>query len=112
MLYTWRWKILRKVADPSRIGEFVVEPRASGLAQVPPTRYACETIADHDNCSEMYEVCRVIRAFDPNYAELHVNDAFIDSMHVITPISKLRLLDGLKTRVACIYHQCCSGPSF
>ena len=48
------------------------------------------------DCSTMYEICRVVRAFDPNFADIHVNVAFIDSMAAIIPLIGLGMLPDLK----------------
>lgn len=44
----------------------------------------------------MYELCRLVRAFDPNYAAHHVDAAFVDSMAAITPLNAFSMLDDLK----------------
>lgn len=64
------------------------------------------------DCSNMYEICNVIRAFDPNYADAHVNTMFIDRMHVITPIFKLGLMDGLKRELPAYLTSAAQAPDF
>ena len=56
------------------------------------------------NCSAMYEICRIIRAFDPNFADAHINAAFIDSMAATTPLAGLGLLPDIK----CASYHCIS----
>ena len=48
------------------------------------------------SCVEMYELCRVVRAFNPNFAAAHVDQSFVDAMHAITPLSAHGLLPSLK----------------
>lgn len=48
------------------------------------------------SCVEMYEICRVVRAFNPNFADTHVDAAFIDSMAAIKPLNGLNMLPGMK----------------
>jgi hypothetical protein len=60
----------------------------------------------------MYEICKVIRAFDPNYAELHVDVTFVDGMHVITPLHKLGLMDGLKRELSAYITYAAQAPAF
>ena len=33
------------------------------------------------SCTAMYEICRLARAFDPNFASVHLTPAFVDAMH-------------------------------
>ena len=42
------------------------------------------------------EICRLVRAFNPNFATIHVDDAFVDSMAAITPLNGLNMLVGMK----------------
>ena len=46
---------------------------------------------------DMYELCRVVRAFDPNFVAAHIDAGFIDTMSAITPLRALGILDDLKT---------------
>ena len=48
------------------------------------------------SCVAMYEICRVVRAFDPNFASGNLSPAFVDSMQVITPLAAHGLLSGMK----------------
>ena len=48
---------------------------------------------------EMYELCRVARAFDPTFAAANVDAAFVDSMSAITPLRALGMLDDLKRQL-------------
>jgi hypothetical protein len=59
------------------------------------TRLTGTCDAQYD-CSAMYEILRVIRAFDPNFAHVHVDAVFIDSMAAITPLAGLGMLPDLK----------------
>ena len=47
----------------------------------------------------MYEMCRVIRAFNPNFADAHVDAAFVDSMAAIKPLSRMNMLGNLKAEL-------------
>ena len=46
------------------------------------------------NCADMYEICRVVRAFNPNFADVHVDPAFVDAMAAIKPLVGFGLLAG------------------
>jgi hypothetical protein len=48
---------------------------------------------------EMYELCRLARAFDPTFAAANVDAVFIDSMSAITPLRALGMLDDLKRQL-------------
>ena len=48
---------------------------------------------------DMYELCRVARAFDPSFAKDHLDAAFVDAMSAITPLNALGMLDDLKQQV-------------
>ena len=44
----------------------------------------------------MYETCRLVRIFDPNFASQYLDSAYVDSMAAITPLRSLDMLDQLK----------------
>ena len=44
----------------------------------------------------MYELCDLVRVFDPNFATAHANPALLNRMSVITPLNALDMLDGMK----------------
>ena len=44
----------------------------------------------------MYETCRLVRIFDPNFASQYLDSAYVDSMAAITPLRSLHMLDQLK----------------
>ena len=48
------------------------------------------------SCVAMYEICRLARAFDPNWASEHLDPGFVDSLQAITPLATHGLLSGLK----------------
>ena len=64
------------------------------------------------SCVEMYELCRVVRAFDPNFADAHVNAAFVDHMSAIVPLRALGMLDNLKTELPQYLTAAASAPVF
>ena len=47
----------------------------------------------------MYETCRLVRIFDPNFASQYLDSAYVDSMAAITPLRSLDMLDQLKQEV-------------
>ena len=47
----------------------------------------------------MFELCRVVRAFDPSFAKDHLDATFVDSMSTITPLNALGMLDDLKQQL-------------
>ena len=48
---------------------------------------------------DMYELCRVARAFDPTFAAANVDAAFVDAMAAITPLRALGMLNDLKQQL-------------
>ena len=48
------------------------------------------------SCVQMYEVARVVRVFNPNFAANHINPAFVDSMAAITPLQSYDMITKLK----------------
>ena len=44
----------------------------------------------------MYETCRLVRIFDPNFASQYLDSAYVDSMAAITPLRSLDMLDQVK----------------
>ena len=57
-------------------------------------------------------MCRVVRAFDPNFASNHVTPAFVTSMSAITPLTALGMLDGLKQQLPRYLSAAASAPTF
>ena len=60
----------------------------------------------------MYEICRVARAFDPNFASVHLTPAFVDAMQAITPLAALGLLSGLKQELPAYLAAAAQAPIF
>ena len=60
----------------------------------------------------MYELCRLVRAFDPNYAARHLDTAFVDSMARITPLNAFGLLDDLKQELPQYLAAAAAAPTF
>lgn len=48
------------------------------------------------SCKDMYEVVRVARAFNPNFATNHLDPGFVDAMAAITPLQVHGLITSLK----------------
>ena len=63
------------------------------------------------DCSVMYEISRVVRAFDPNFADAHVDVAFIDSMAAITPLMGLGMLPDLKRELPLYLTAASNAPA-
>ena len=59
---------------------------------------------------EMYELCRVARAFDPNFAAAHVTPAFVDAMSAITPLRALGMLADLKQQLPAYLATATAAP--
>ena len=53
----------------------------------------------HYSLVEMYELCRVARAFDPTFAAASVDAVFVDAMVAITPLRALGMLGDLKQQL-------------
>jgi len=60
----------------------------------------------------MYALCRVARAFDPNFAKDHLDAAFVDTMSVITPLNALGMLSDLKQQLPQYTAAAASAPAF
>ena len=60
----------------------------------------------------MYEICRLIRAFNPNFATVHVDAAFVDSMAAITPLNGLGMLAGMKRELPLYLAAALGAPVF
>ena len=60
----------------------------------------------------MYEICRVIRAFNPNFATVHVDAAFVDSMAAITPLNGLGMLPGMQRELHLYLSAAQGAPVF
>ena len=61
----------------------------------------------------MYELCRVVQAFDPNFAAAHVDIAFLDAMvAAITPLATLGMLSDLKRELPLYLTACATAPAF
>ena len=88
--------VVRDLAERSRICQ-ALTPCFDYLE----ARITGNTVGESDcqqqySCVEMYEICRVVRAFNPNFADTHVDAAFIDSMAAIKPLNGLNMLPGMK----------------
>ena len=53
-----------------------------------------------------------LRAFDPNFADLHVDPAFVDSMAVIKPLGGLGLLSNMKRDLPLYLSAAKNAPAF
>ncbi|KAL1518474.1 hypothetical protein AB1Y20_002765 [Prymnesium parvum] len=62
------------------------------------------------SCKDMYAICRVVRAFNPNFAAAYVDEAFIEGMHCVTPIRTL--LQALKEELPAYLSAAAEAPSF
>ena len=60
----------------------------------------------------MYELCDLVRVFDPNFAAAHANPALIDRMSVITPLNALDMLDGMKRELPLYLAAAANSPTF
>jgi hypothetical protein len=64
------------------------------------------------SCVEMYEVARLVRAFNPNFAKNHVNPAFVDAMAAITPLETHNLIEDLKKELPLYLVASQGAPTF
>ena len=60
----------------------------------------------------MYEICRVVQAFNPNFAATFLDPAFIDSMQAITPLAGLGMLSDLKKELPPYVAAAAHAPDF
>ena len=70
------------------------------------------TCDDQFSLVDMYEVCRVVQVFDPNFAAAHLDAAFVDSMAAITPLRALGMLDDLKKELPLYFVAAQAAPAF
>jgi hypothetical protein len=64
------------------------------------------------SCVSMYELCRVARAFDPNFAFAFVDPAFVDALVAITPLGMHDLLPKLKQELPQYLSAAAAAPAF
>ena len=64
------------------------------------------------SCVDMYEICRVARAFNPNFAANHISPAFVDAMAAIKPLMSYGLISGLKQELPVFLAAARSAPIF
>ena len=57
-------------------------------------------------------MCRVARAFDPNFARAKLDAAFVDSMSAITPLRALGMLNDLKQQLPKYLAAAAIAPTF
>ena len=67
---------------------------------------------DHYSLVAMYEVCDLVRVFDPNFAAQHATSALIDRMSVITPLHALDMLDDMKKELPIYMAAATQAPTF
>ena len=60
----------------------------------------------------MYELCDLVRVFDPNFATAHANPALLNRMSVITPLNALDMLDGMKQELPLYLAAAANAPAF
>ena len=60
----------------------------------------------------MYELCRLTRAFDPNFAALNIDSAFVKSMSQITPLRAHGVLAGMETELSQYVTAAARAPAF
>jgi hypothetical protein len=51
------------------------------------------------SCQTMYEVCKIVRAFDPAYAAKHLTPQKVDELAIITPVVEHVNLNQLKAEL-------------
>ena len=61
------------------------------------------------DCSQMYEVYRLVQAFDPSFAAQHVNPAWVDALTAIPPLAEH--VPKLKLELPA-YLSKCAGTAF
>ena len=90
----------KSICDGLTLGFNYLESRINGTCE---RQYSCK---------EMYEMCRVVRAFDPNFACTHVDAAFVTSMSAITPLAALGMLGDLKRQLPQYLAAAGTAPAF
>ena len=61
---------------------------------------------------DMYELCRVVRAFDPNYAAAHVDAAHVDALSAVRPLLALGFISNLKAELPQYLAAAATAPTF
>ena len=64
------------------------------------------------SCVHSYEICRLVRAFDPNFAAAHLVPASVDAMNVIEPLAAHADFAGLKQELPLYLAACQNAPAF
>ena len=70
------------------------------------------TCSSQYSCVDMYEMCRVARAFDPNFGSAYLDAAFVDSISAITPLRALGMLNNLKQQLPQYLAAAFTAPTF
>ena len=64
------------------------------------------------SCVDMYEICRLVQAFDPNFAAAHMTPSVVDAMQIITPLQYHGMLGQLKTELPAYLAEAAQAPAF
>ena len=61
---------------------------------------------------EMYELCRVVRIFDPNFACVHASPAAVDALGAVKPLLNLGFIPKLKAQLPMYLAAAANAPTF
>ena len=60
----------------------------------------------------MYELCRVVRIFDPNFASVHATPASVDELSAVKPLLALGFIPQLKAELPLFLSAAANAPAF
>ena len=67
---------------------------------------------DNYSLVAMYELCRVVRIFDPNFASMHASPASVDELSAIKPLLALGFIPRLKAELPLFLSAAANAPTF
>ena len=91
--------IVRDLPERSRICQALTPCFDYLEARLTGTAVGESDCQQYYSCVKMYEICHVVRAFkfNPNFADAHVDAAFVNSMAAIKALNGLNMLADMKS---------------
>ena len=70
------------------------------------------TCQENYSLVDMYELCRVVRIFDPSYAGAYASPASVDALSAVTPLLALGFVPRLKAELPLYLTAAANAPAF